>query len=243
MPAVLSLADFDLPTRSASGFILRWIVPRLEPVLLYSLLARRLPFQLSAPQSDIIIGEGHADADTFTGQNEAVILDAGKYSPKEVRGKVIKLLACQAGNILGPDLVNNGAAAVLAYLDDYIWIMDADKASTPWSDEMAAKSLMPVIDGLNTLLDGRTVQEAFQIELDGYSRNAETEENELIKACLEFNRDNAVLLGNPEAQIRARPSLPLPFRFIPPPPLPPVRLMGLPFLALLSLLPVIPPPP
>lgn len=223
MPATISLADFDLPTRSASGFILRWIVPRLEPVLLYSLLARRLPFRLSAPQSDIIIGEGHADADTLTGQNEAVILDAGKYNPREVRGKVIKLLACQAGNILGPDLINNGALAVLAYLDDYVWIMDADLASTPWSDKIAAKSLMPVIDGLNALLDGRTVQEAFQIELDGYSRNAATEEDELVRACLEFNRDNAVLLGDPQARIKARPRISLP---IPPPPLLPPSLLS-----------------
>ena len=216
MPATASLADFDLPTRSASGFILRWIVPRLGPITLYSLLARRLPFHISAPQSDIIIGEGHADADTFTGQFEAVILEPGKYSPREVSGKVIKLLACQAGIILGPDLINNGALAVLAYLDDYVWVMDADKASTPWSDEMAAKSLMPVIDELNALLDGRTTQEAFQIELDGYSRNAITEQDELIKACLEFNRANAVLLGDPQARVRARPKIFLPF---PPPPI------------------------
>ncbi len=219
MPTTVLIADFDLPTRSASGFLVRWIVPRLEPIPLYAFLARRKPFQFSAPQSDIIIGMGHGDKDVFTGQDEVVILEVSKYDPKEVQEKVIKLLSCQAGMVLGPDLILNGAEAFLGYVDDYVWVMDADLASTPWSDKMAATSLMPVIDGLNALLDGKTAGEAYQIELDGYLKNAEIEEDELIKSCLEFNYDNAVLLGDREARIRRRPPLPLPFRMIPPPPI------------------------
>lgn len=219
MPLTVLMADFDLPTRSASGFILRYIAPRVEPVQLFSVLVRRTPFRLSAPQSDIIIGCGHGSEDTFTGQNEAVILEVGKYGPREVQGKVIKLLSCQTGMVLGPDLIKNGAEAFLGYVDDYVWVMDSDLASTPWSDKMAATSLLPVIDGLNALLDGKTAKEALDIELEGYSRNAEIEEDELIKSCLEFNYDNAVLLGNSEARVRRRPPLPLPFRIIPPPPI------------------------
>jgi len=210
------MSDFDLPTRSASGFLLRYIAPRVEPVHLYALMVRRLPFQLSAPQSDIIIGAGHGDKDSFTGQNEAVILEVGRYNPREVKGKVIKLLSCQTGVALGPDLIKNGAKAFLGYEDDYVWVMDADFASKPWADEMAATSLMPVIDGLNALLDGKTCREALETELEGYTRNAEVEEDELVKACLEFNRDNAVLLGNPTTRVRARPKITLP---LPPPPI------------------------
>ena len=219
MPIVLAMSDFDLPTRSASGFLLRHIAPRVEPVQLFSFLVRRTPFRLTAPQSDIIIGVGHGDETAFTGQNEALILEVGKYDPREVRGKVIKLLSCQTGVALGPDLIKNGAEAFLGYVDDYVWVCDADLAARPWADEMAATSLMPVIDGLNALLDGKIAREAFDMELDGYTRNAGVEEDELIKACLEFNRDNAVLLGDPEARVRARPQLPLPFRLVPPPPI------------------------
>ena len=220
MPTVLAMSDFDLPTRSASGFMLRYIAPRVEPFQLLGVLVRRLPFRLSAPQSDIIIGVGHGDVDAFTGQNEALILEVGKYDPKEVEGKVIKLLSCQCGVELCPDLVANGAACAMGYTDDYVWVMDSDLASMPWSDkEFAAKSLMPVIDGLNALLDGKTAKEALDIELEGYSKNAEIEEDELVKACIEFNRDNAILEGDGGASIRARPSLALPFRLIPPPPI------------------------
>ena len=219
MPTVLSMSDFDLPTRSASGFMLRHIVPRVEPVQLLSILARRLPFELAAPPSDIIIGVGHGDVDVFTGQNEAILLEVGKYDPKEVEGKVIKLLSCQTGVDLGPDLIKHGALSFLGYRDDYVWICDADLASTPWSDKAAATCLMPVIDSTNALLDGKTSEEAFYIEIDGYLRNAAAEEDEMVKSLLEFNRKNAVLLGDGSAKVRARPPLALPFKLIPPPPL------------------------
>ncbi len=219
MPTVLAMSDYDLATRSASGFLLRYIAPRVEPFQLLGLLVRRLPFQLAAPQSDVIIGAGHGNVDLFTGHNEVILLEVGNYDPKEVQGKVIKLLSCQTGVELGPDLVKNGCAAFMGYTDDYVWVVDADLASTPWADKMAATSLMPVIDQINALLDGKTAEEAHNIELDGYSRNAEIEEDELIKACLEFNRENAILLGDGGASIRARPQLALPFKLVPPPPL------------------------
>ncbi len=219
MPTTVLMADFDLPTRSASGFLLRYIAPRVEPVQLFSMLVRRTPFRLTAPQSDVIIGVGHGDVDAFSGQNEALILEVGRYDPKEITGKVIKLIACQTGVKLGPDLIRNGAASFAGYSDDYLWIMDADLVSTPWADKMAATSLMPVIDGLNALLDGKTSKEAFDIELEGYRRNAEAEQDELMRALVEFNRDNAVLLGNPGARVRPRPGLALPFQLIPPPPI------------------------
>ena len=219
MPTVLAMADFDLPTRSASGFLLRYIAPRVEPFQLLGMLVRRLPFKLAAPQADIIIGGGHGGEDVFTGQNETIILGVGKYDPREVRGKVIKLLSCQCGVDLCPDLVANGAACAAGYTDDYIWVMDSDLASTPWTDEIAATSLMPVIDGLNALLDGKSARAALDIELEGYSRNAKVEEDDLVKACLEFNRENAILIGDGGASIRARPQLALPFKLIPPPPL------------------------
>lgn len=216
MATVLAMSDFDLPTRSASGFMLRYIAPRVEPVQLFSILVRRLPFELSAPQSDIIMGVGHGDKDVFTGQHEAIILEVGKYNPKEVEGKVIKLLSCQTGVELGPDLIKNGAASFAGYTDDYVWICDSDLASTPWADKMAASSIMPVINSINALLDGRTSKEAFDIELESYRRNIQIEEDDLIRSCLEFNCRNAVLLGDPEARVSPRPKVMLP---IPPPPI------------------------
>jgi len=215
MPATLCMADFDLPTRSASGFLLRYIAPRLGPVPLYGMIDRRRPFQLSAPQSDIIIGMGHGDVDTFTGQNESLILQVGNYDPNEIKNKVIKLLSCQTGVKLGPDLVRNGARAYLGYTDDYLWVCDADKLSTPWSDHLASPFMMPVMNSINAILDGKTVEEAYRIEVDEYLKNAEAEEEEIIKSLIKFNMKNTIILGDRDARISPRPNFILP---IPPPP-------------------------
>jgi hypothetical protein len=216
MPATLCMADFDLPTRSASGFLIRYVMPRLGPTALYGMTDRRLPFQMATKTSDIIIGMGHGSPDSFTGQHETIILEVGRYDPKEIQGRVIKLLSCQTGVQLGPDLVKNGCLAYMGYTDDFLWVCDANKASTPWSDKMAARCLGPVMDSINALLSGATAEEAHQIEIAGYQANAAEEDDELIRSLINFNLKNSVLLGEGGARVSARPNILLP---IPPPPI------------------------
>lgn len=215
---MLALADFDAPTRSASGFLIRHILPRTGPPQLVSFLDRKALFT-RLTFGDLIIGMGHGGPDVFTGQNEVVLLEAGKYDPRLVKGKFVKLLSCECGQELGQDLVDNGAIAFQGYTEDFLWVMDLDYISTPWADPMASKALLPVVCSMHLILDGKTNQESFDAELEGLSINAEKEEDELIKSCLEFDRDNAVLLGDGEARVKARPKISFP---IPPPPLIPL---------------------
>jgi len=98
-------------------------------------------------------------------------------------------------------------------------VVDADLAFTPWSDKLAKTVMMPITNCVNTLLDGKTTEEAFAVLKENLLRNAEVEEDDLIRSCINFNKKNAVLLGNSEARVASRPPLPLPFRLIPPPPI------------------------
>ncbi|MDD4984402.1 MAG: hypothetical protein PHQ43_01235 [Dehalococcoidales bacterium] len=215
---MISLAMFDLPTQSASGFIIRYILPRTGPPQLVGPAANK-PLFNTLMFGDVILGVGHGLEDVFTGQNESVLLEVGNYPPEEVDGKVIKLISCQTGVKLGPDLVQNGAACFMGYTDDYTWVLDADLIMIPWQDEIAAANLMPVINCVNALLDGKTAQDAYNIEITGYEQNAAAEEDELVKACIQFNKSNTVLYGNSNATLKARPKISFP---IPPPPLPPI---------------------
>jgi len=210
---VICLADFDYPTRSASGFLIRYVVPRSEPPQLIGELSRK-PLFTMLNFGDLIIGSGHGDPDTFTGQNEVILMDT-EHIPN-VKGKIIKLVSCETGQKLGPALINAGAIAFQGFKEDFIWVMDGDSILTPWADPWAAKALLPVVDSINAILDGKTNQEAFKIEQDGFSANIAKEEDELVRSCLEFDRDNAVSLGEPSAHIIRRPRITLP---IPPPPL------------------------
>lgn len=213
---MIALADHDYPTRSASGFITRYILPRTAPVQLIGPLDRKALFtRLSF--GDFILAMGHGSPTEFCGQNEQVIMDTQHIS--DVKGKMIKLISCETGQELGPALIKAGATGFQGYSEDFLWIMDLDYLSRPWADPLASKALLPVICSMQLILDGKTNQESFNAEIEGFSLNAEIEEDELIKACLEFDRDNAIMLGAEDARVRKRPSLPLPFKIIPPPPM------------------------
>jgi hypothetical protein len=215
MTATLCLTSFDLSSHSASGFIWRHIVPRMEPVSLYGPLARRVPFSIFAPASDFILGTGHGESNTYSGQNESPIWKVGEYKPSEVNGKVIKLVSCQTGKQLGPDLVDKGARCFMGYDDDLVWIVDSAYYPIPWDDPNAKLCFHPIVDSLHALLDGTTCEEAMEIERSGYINNMEATDSDFIRACLQFNHDHTILLGDPAATVKPRPRITLP----PPPPL------------------------
>jgi len=134
----------------------------------------------------------------------------------DVRNKVIILIACETARELGPKLVEKGAASYIGFQEDLVWVMDSDLASTPWADrEFAATVMMPVTSCVNAILDGKTMGEAFNILTEQLACNAEIEEDDLIRSCINFNKKNAVLLGSPEAKVIARPKIVLPLS--PPP--------------------------
>lgn len=218
MVATLCLAAFDLPSRCASGVILRYIAPRVEPVSLFGAFARRPMFGLAAPHSDLIVGVGHGGPNEYRGQDSSLIWRAGEYDTKEVNGKVVKLVSCQAGEQLGMDLVDRGGArCFMGYSDDIVWLADPEFVTHPWDDEDAKLTLTPVVDGLNALLDGRTCKESFEVECTGFYDNAErTSEFPLMQEMLRFNYKSAILHGDPNATVARRPRIYLP---MPPPPL------------------------
>lgn len=212
---MLALPIHDLSTRSASGVIIRYVLPRSEPPQLIGFLDRKAPFSMLTV-GDIIIGVGHGSPTELCGHNDEVILDIA--SIPNVRNKVVVLISCETAQRLGPALIKAGAISYIGWQEDLVWVMDADLASTPWSDKMALTVMGPITDCVNIILDGKAIGEAYNTMLEELSRNAEVEEDELIKACIEFNRNNAVLLGDGNASVRPRPKFTLP---IPPPPLPP----------------------
>ena len=210
---MLTLPLYDLPTRSASGFLIRYVLPRSAPPQLVGPLDRRQPFQLLT-MGDTIIGVGHGATSEFCGHNDQVILDT--LSIPNVRGKVVILISCETAQVLGPELIKAGAASYIGFKEDLVWVMDSDLASLPWVDKLAATVMMPLTSCVNTVLDGKTTGEAFSVLIADLSRNALAEEDDLIRSCIKFNERNAALLGDPTARIRARPKITLP---IPPPPI------------------------
>lgn len=216
MTCALVMSSFDTPSHSVSGFLMRYIAPRVEPFQLYGPLARRPFFSFVAPQADIIIATGHGEASEFSAQGESLIWKVGQYNTREVQNKVIKLISCQTGVLLGPDLIQNGAQAFLGYDDDIIWVADSAYSTQPWRDPYASLCLGPIIDSLQALLDGKTCEEALAVEKAGDLNNMSMTDFPFLQLCLAFNARHSILLGDPNATVKPRPHFMPP---IPPPPL------------------------
>lgn len=213
---MLTLPIHDLPTRSASGFLIRHVLPRSFPPQLVGPADRKVAFS-SLTIGDVLIGVGHGARDLFSGHRDQILLTT--ESIPDVRDKVVVLISCETAQELGPALIGAGAASYIGFQKDLVWVCDADMALTPWRDKVAVAVMGPITDCVNTILDGKTAQEAFDVLIADLSTNANIEEDELVRSCILFNKRNAVLLGNPDATVRRRPPISLPLG---PPPLPPM---------------------
>ena len=205
---------YDFPTRSASGFLIRYVLPRSVPPQLIGPTVRKQPFQMLTI-GDTIIGVGHGSPSEFCGHNDQVIMDT--LSIPDVKDKVVILISCETAKELGPAIIQAGAASYIGFKEDMVWICDSDLAAIPWADKtFAAPCLMPIFNCVNAVLDGKPTGEAFDMLIEDLARNALVEEDDLIRSCINFNKKNAVLLGSPEARVAARPKILLP---LPPPPI------------------------
>lgn len=212
---MLTLPLHDLSTRSASGFLIRYVLPRSLPPQLIGPSDRKALFS-TLTVGDVIIGVGHGSPSEFTGHNNQVLMNVS--SIPNVKDKVVILVSCETAQQLGPALVNSGASSYIGFNKDLVWVCDAEKTSTPWTDKLALPVMGPITDCINTVLNGKTSGEAFDVLISDLSTNAELEEDELIKSCILYNMKNAVILGNSNTIVRKRPEIALP---IGPPPLPP----------------------
>jgi hypothetical protein len=103
------------------------------------------------PEITFITGEGHGNDDTFMGQHNATIFQAGHLAVLQAQGKIVHLLACDTARTLGPDFVANGCRAFFGYDDLFTYAPEDQDIFFECDSE---------ID--RALADGLTAAEAFQ---------------------------------------------------------------------------------
>lgn len=196
-----------MPTRWATSFFNRNLLPwtllnlafRTEE--LYRAASNRRLFSTLTVRSNFITGTGHGKQDAYAGQYKAILWQIGQYSPSEVEGKIIKLLSCECGLLLGPDLIENGAKAFQGYNKTFAFFVDAKHMLIPWLDPVGAGFLKPVTEGIRAFLEGKTNKEAYQLEYDLHTESMEAETDPELKDWKKHNRDSLVMLGDPDARL------------------------------------------
>ena len=110
------------------------------------------------PGIDFVTASGHGLPDKLIGQ-AGTILEVGRYPPAAVQNKIIHLLACDSGELLGPDLVANGCRAFFGYRLQFLF-----PASSP-ADFLNCDG---TID--RALAEGLTADEAFQLVMRSFNK-------------------------------------------------------------------------
>jgi hypothetical protein len=127
-PTILEIdSNTDTPTQYVSSFRIQKLYPTLAQSGLTVVgrqgsLASRAYVANDASQSGVVFitASGHGLANCFLGQYDT-IWQVGEYTPAEVAGKVIHLLACNTALTLGPDMVRNGATAFFGYDAEFLF--------------------------------------------------------------------------------------------------------------------------
>lgn len=109
----------------------------------------------------ILILNGHGNENVVTGFNNKTLIEKDR-NDNLLKERITSALSCQSAKKLGPSAVKKGALAYIGYDEDFIFLIEENKISTPLSDKTAGQFLNPAIDVPLSLLSGSTAKKAYQ---------------------------------------------------------------------------------
>ena len=142
---------------------------------------------------------GHGNAHIIAGHDDRPLVDTSSA----LKGMILYARSCDAGQVLGPLLVEKGAAAFIGYTRKFTFGYLPEKMARPREDTLAALFLEPSNLVPSTLLKGHTTEEAHRRSKDAMYRNfrrmiasVATYEERYAARWLWANINSQVLLGD-----------------------------------------------
>ncbi len=127
----------------------------------------KLHSYLSKQPIDIVILNGHGNPEAVAGQNE-IILSTGNGTYL-LKNKTVFIRACDAGTILGKEIIEMGAKGFIGYIQPFMFPIDKDCVNKPLEDKLAS----PVLECSNkvgfSLIKGKSAMQAQNDSLDKYA--------------------------------------------------------------------------
>lgn len=128
---------------------------------------KKLHSYLAKQPIDVVILNGHGNQEAVAGQDE-IILSVGNGTDL-LKDKTIFVRACDAGTILGKEIMSKGARGFVGYIQPFMFPIDKESFNKPLEDQLAA----PVLRCSNqvglSLIKGKSAEEANKDSLDKYT--------------------------------------------------------------------------
>jgi len=161
----------------------------------------------NAPKAALILHNGHGSPTVTTGHGTVVVWEACNYPTSTVEKKIIFLLSCLCGQVLGPDMRTKGANAVIAF--DDVYVFNAAGSPDPLTDPYVQLFFGPIIDGYMKVLDGKTVGDWNDTIIQAYAKALNSPGvPEHVKANLAWDANHMKLFGDRNATIQPTPPTP-----------------------------------
>lgn len=110
---------------------------------------------------NLIVLNGHGDADKVTGNDKEPILVAGDNEGL-LRDKIVYAISCSSAKLLGPKSIEKGTLNYSGYDDDFIFFYDPNNITKPLSDETAKLFLEHSNLFIESMIKGNTIRESKQ---------------------------------------------------------------------------------
>jgi len=131
-------------------------------------IKKKLRSYLAKQPVDTVILNGHGSPEAVAGEDNEIILSTGNGT-KLLKNKIIFVRACDAGAMLGKEIIQMGAKGFIGYIQPFMFLIDKDSFNKPLEDELAA----PILECSNqvgiSLIKGRSATEAQKDSLDKYT--------------------------------------------------------------------------
>ncbi|MFQ5621086.1 MAG: hypothetical protein ACE5FT_04545 [Candidatus Nanoarchaeia archaeon] len=114
---------------------------------------------LTKRKPQLVCLNGHGTFDKVGGHKDEVLIQAGENEDL-LKNSIIYALSCQSGKTLGPSSIESGAKAYIGYKDDFIFAYNPKMMTKPTKDLTASLFLKPSNELINSLVKGKTVEEA-----------------------------------------------------------------------------------
>lgn len=129
---------------------------------------KKLHSYLEKQPVDVVILNGHGSPEAVAGHDNEILLSAGNGT-KLLKGKIVFVRACDAGTILGKEMIRMGAMGFIGYIQPFIFPIDKDYFNKPLEDKLAT----PVLECSNqvglSLIKGKSAVEANKDSLNKYA--------------------------------------------------------------------------
>lgn len=155
----------------------------------------------------LIFFNGHGSQNTITGHENEVLVEAD-INESLLSAKIVYARSCESAKVLGKKSVKKGTITFIGYINKYVFLYMAEKATRPWQDTIAKLFLEPSNLIPISLLKGNITANAYEKSQQGMRRNLRfvlsTKASLLQKNTAPYlwsNIRNQVIIGDSDATL------------------------------------------